>query len=82
MTRRIANIRKNATEELRFSLDDLHGYQLVSLRVFFTAPDGTKRAGKSGVAISVQALPELRAAILEAEAEALRLGLIKSGGSR
>ena len=80
MSAPIATIRKNATEELRVSLEEYHGRQLVNLRVFFTADDGTKRPGKAGVALRVEALPELRAAILEAEAEALRLGLIRREG--
>jgi hypothetical protein len=77
MARPIATIRKNSTETLHVSLDDFRGRSLINLRVFFTAEDGSQRPGKAGVALRVEALPELRAAILEAEAEALRLGLIK-----
>lgn len=80
MTRPIATIRKNASETLHVSLDEFRGHSLINLRVFFTADDGTQRPGKAGVALRVDVLPELRAAILEAEAEALRLGLIKGGG--
>ena len=77
----IASIRKNTSEELRVSLDEYAGRDLLSLRVWYTANDGTQRPGKAGVALRVDALPELREAIIKAEAEALQLGLIK-GSSR
>jgi Transcriptional Coactivator p15 (PC4) len=76
----VAAIRKNATEELRVSLDEYRGRQLVRLRVFFTADHGTPRPGKAGVALLVEMLHAIQAAILAAEAEALRLGLIEGEG--
>ncbi len=76
MTKPLATIRKNSSEELRVSLDEFRGHQLVALRVWFQSSDGEMRPGKQGLALKVDLLPELRAAILEAEAEALRRGLI------
>lgn len=72
----IATIPKNRREELRVSLGEYRGHQLVSLRVWFEAQDGTMRPGNSGVALKVEALPELVAAIIEAERVALATGLL------
>ena len=48
--------------------------------MFFTADHGTPRPGKAGVALLVEMLHAIQAAILAAEAEALRLGLIEGEG--
>jgi len=79
MTKPIAILKKNASEELRVSLDRFNGHDLISLRVFYTAEHGERRPGKQGLALRIEMLPALRAAILEAEAEARNRKLIKGG---
>ncbi|MBY5987100.1 transcriptional coactivator p15/PC4 family protein [Roseovarius atlanticus] len=77
----IATIRKNAREDLRVTLDEFRGHHLLNLRVWFYADDNEQRPGKQGVAIRPDLLPELRKALLDAEQEANRLGLLDQGGS-
>ena len=59
----IAPFRKNATEEVRVSLDDFKGHRLVNVRVWFAGDDGVLRPGKQGIALRLELLPELRAAL-------------------
>lgn len=56
-------IRKNAREEIRITLDDFKGRQLVNLRVWFDAGDGEYRPGKQGVAFRLDLLPEVLEAL-------------------
>lgn len=72
----IATIRKNAREDLRVTLDDFRGHHLLNLRVWFYADDNEQRPGKQGVAIRLDLLPNLRAALFEAEEQARKLGLL------
>lgn len=74
----IAEIRKNALgEEIRVGLSEYGGLQLFNLRVWFEAQDGSMRPGKSGLAFTVDRLPEFADAVQVALAEARRLGLLK-----
>ena len=56
-------IAKNSREEIRLSLDDFKGQQLVNLRVWFTAEDGTMRPGRQGIAFRLELLPAVLAAL-------------------
>lgn len=67
----IAIIPKNAREELRISLDEFNGHELLNLRIWFHTGDGEMRPTKKGVALKVALLPELLAALVEAEKVAL-----------
>jgi Transcriptional Coactivator p15 (PC4) len=70
--RLIATIKKNSREEIRVSRSDFNGHDLVSLRVWFEAEDGSKRPGKSGIAFRRSLLPEVGAALSQAAAETER----------
>lgn len=59
----MAVIRKNAREEIRITLDDFKGYQLVNLRVWFDAGNGDYRPGKQGLAFRLDLLPEVLEAL-------------------
>lgn len=59
----MAAIRKNAREEIRITLDDFRGYQLVNLRVWFDAGDGEYRPGKQGLAFRADLLSEVLEAL-------------------
>jgi hypothetical protein len=65
----IAIIRKNAREELRVSVDEFRGHQLINLRVWFEGEDGQMRPGKQGLALRLELLPDLRAALEKAVAK-------------
>ena len=69
----IAVIGKSATQELRISLDDFRGMKLLNIRTWYTA-NGKKIPGRQGIAIQIRRLPELRDALLEAEARARKEG--------
>lgn len=62
----IADIRKNSRETLRVELTSYKGNELVSLRVFYDAGGGETRPGKAGVALRVEKLADLQAAIAKA----------------
>uniref|UniRef100_UPI003B5184F1 transcriptional coactivator p15/PC4 family protein n=1 Tax=Roseovarius indicus TaxID=540747 RepID=UPI003B5184F1 len=72
----IATIRKNAREDLRVTLEEFRGHQLLSLRIWFDAEDGEQRPGKQGVAIRLDLLPHLRKALSDAEQEARKSGFL------
>lgn len=74
----IAAIEKNARgEEIRVILGEFNGHQLLNLRVFFEAQDGTKRPSKTGPTFKVEKLPEFAEAVQKAPGEARRRGLVK-----
>jgi hypothetical protein len=72
----IATIPKNTREEVRVSLSVYRGHRLIDVRVYADGPDDERRATPKGVALKLDALPSLRQALADAEAEALRVGWI------
>jgi hypothetical protein len=71
----IARLPKNGREELRISLTEFHDKPLVAARVYFRPESGGEmRPGKSGLNLRVSMLPDLIAALQQAESEARRLG--------
>ncbi len=72
----IAEIQKNKGEVLRVELTEFKGYRLLNMCIFWRDPLGEWKPGKGGFAWRVERLPELRAALEEAEAEARRQGLL------
>jgi hypothetical protein len=73
----VGTIRKNSDDELRISLDEFKGHRLLDLRIFsaFTAAK-VPMPTKKGVAIAVEKIPALIAALQAAEAKANELGWI------
>jgi hypothetical protein len=63
----LASFRKNTREEVRVSLDEFNGYDLVNIRVWYQTEDGEVRPGKQGLAIRLEQLPELQAALATVE---------------
>ena len=72
----IGTIHKNAREEIRVSLGEFNGHQLLNLRVWFEAEDGSMRPGKSGLAFRVDRLEEFHKTIGHALVVAKRKGLV------
>ncbi|MEM8802899.1 MAG: transcriptional coactivator p15/PC4 family protein [Pseudomonadota bacterium] len=54
-----AVINKNSREQIRVSLDDFRGHQLVNMRVWYDAGEGEMRPGKQGLALRSELLPHL-----------------------
>ena len=66
----IAVIEKNAVEEVRVALSEFCGHELVNVRIWanYDSADSEKRPTKKGVALRIEKLPELIAALNEAQA--------------
>jgi hypothetical protein len=71
----IAAIPKGTREEIRVSITEWKGAQLLSIRVWFPAADGEMRPGKDGLAVRIDRLPELADAIGKAHDAAMEAGL-------
>lgn len=59
----IAVIQKNSREDLRITVEQYRGHELLNLRVWYEADDGSMRPGKQGLAVRLALLPELRDAL-------------------
>ena len=78
MEKLIETIPKNAREEISISLTEYHGHDLYDVRVFTEPYSGTEwLATRKGVCLSVAKLPDLIAALQQAEAEARAAGLLE-----
>ncbi len=67
---------KNATEEVRATLEEYKGHQLFGLRVWFEAEPGKWVATKKGLSLKVELFPELKRAVEKLEAAMLEAGLL------
>jgi len=68
MSEVIASFEKNSMEEVRVSLTEFKGKDLIDLRVYYQPEDGEeKRPTKKGITISPEKFPELKKAILALE---------------
>ena len=65
MSEVIASFPKNSFEEVRISLTEFKGKELIDLRVYYQ-PDGEEemRPTKKGITISLEKFPELKKAFL------------------
>ncbi|MEW6442452.1 MAG: transcriptional coactivator p15/PC4 family protein [bacterium] len=69
---------KNATEEVRVSITEFRGHQLIDFRIYVEPKDGGERKPtKKGITINVNLYPKLKKAILKAEKELIKEGLIE-----
>ena len=69
----IGSIEKNKREEIRVTLSNFKGHDLVGCRIWFKAKDEYKPSNK-GIALNVRILPELTGLLEEAEKKAVELG--------
>ena len=70
-------IQKNARESVRVALDQFHNIDLLDIRILAHGDDGAEpQLTKKGIAIRVGKIAELIEALQEAQAEAVRRGLI------
>jgi hypothetical protein len=72
----IATITKNAREQVRITLGQFNGRDILNLRVWFQSDGGEWRPSNKGIACKVELLPQLAAALTEAERQARAGGLI------
>ncbi|MDP7098060.1 MAG: PC4/YdbC family ssDNA-binding protein [Rhodospirillales bacterium] len=84
MEKTVATFRKGTREEIRIALSEFQAngktFDMISARVFFD--DGNEyRPGRNGLNLKIELLPELIAALTEAETEARAAGLIPGADS-
>jgi RecB family endonuclease NucS len=63
----VRSFRKNQREVVRVILREFEGTKLLDVRAFGKRDDGQEAPTRKGIAINVALLPELLAAIIEAE---------------
>ena len=68
MSELIASFEKNSFEEVRVSLTEFKGKELIDLRIYYQPEEGEEmRPTKKGITISTEKFPELKKAILSLE---------------
>ena len=74
----LATIRKNALEEIRVGLSEFNGHDLLNIRIWTDPRNGGSERipTKAGIACRVALLPEIIAALQQAEGEARARGLL------
>lgn len=78
MEKHIATIEKSQIEEIRVDLSEYQSLDLIDIRIYANYEPGNteRRPTKKGVSIRVGRLPEIIAALQEAEREAVEAGLL------
>jgi hypothetical protein len=78
----IARIEKNRLEEVVIAVDHFRGVDLIDIRIHadFSGADKERRPTKKGIALKIEKLPDLIAALNAAADEARRRGLLKDTG--
>jgi hypothetical protein len=57
MDRVLRTLTKNSREQIRISLSDFHGRQVIDIRVYYQGPNGEWLPGKKGLAFTSEKLP-------------------------
>ena len=55
----LGTIRKNASEEIRFTVENFKGQEIVNARVWYRGDDGQYRPGKQGLAFRLALLGDV-----------------------
>lgn len=77
MDTKISTIEKNANEEIRVSLTEFKGHDLIDIRVYATpAATGEAVPTRKGLCVKPELLSDLIAALQDAEAQARKAGLL------
>ena len=63
----IANFQKNKTEDIKLSLTEYQGHNLIDFRVYYKDKEGESKPTKKGITVNVKFFPELKQAIMDAE---------------
>jgi len=71
---KVAEIAKNRREAVAVTLEVYHGYRLLQMRVWANDPEKGPLPTRSGLALRIERLADLQAALAEAERQAITLG--------
>jgi hypothetical protein len=74
----VAEWPKNRRETLRVRLDSYQGQAVICARAWYAGSDGTLKAGRGGLTVSIRHLPALANALAKAVETANAAGLINS----
>ena len=66
MERVLQTLTKNSREQIRISLSDFHGRQVINIRVYYLGPDGEWLPGRQGLAFTIEKMPLFINALQEA----------------
>jgi Transcriptional Coactivator p15 (PC4) len=72
----VGEIPKNNREDIRVTLSNFKGHDLVGARIWFKTKDGESRPSSKGITVNVRVLPELIGLLEEAEKKAIELGVL------
>lgn len=72
----IGEIPKNNREDIRVTLSNFKGHDLVGARIWFKSKDGEPRPSSKGITVNVKVLPELIGLLEQAEKKAIELGVL------
>jgi len=73
MRKLIGTIPKNTLEQIRLSLEEYKGYQLLDIRVYFIADDDKPHPTKKGISINLELFDEFYALVKKAAKEIARV---------
>lgn len=73
----VGSIPKNNREDIKVTLSNFKGHDLVGARIWFKAKDGEDRPTSKGITVNVRVLPELIGLLEEAERKAIELGVLE-----
>lgn len=68
----LGTIRKNAAEEIRFTVETFKGHEIVNVRVWYRNDLGEYRPGKQGLAFRLELLGEVLDALGKAKKAVLQ----------
>jgi hypothetical protein len=72
----VGEIPKNNREDIRVTLSNFKGHDLVGARIWFKTKDGESRPSNKGITVNVKVLPELIGLLEQAEKKAIELGVL------
>lgn len=78
----VGSIPKNNREDIRVTLSNFKGHDLVGARIWFKTKDGDARPTAKGITVNVKVLPELIGLLEDAERKAIELGVLDEDGGQ
>jgi hypothetical protein len=77
----VTEFTKNSRETVRVGLSEFKGHKLLQIRAWVSRDDGTAIPTRAGIALRVELIADLRAALDQVERKARELGWLREGGA-